>query len=102
MVFAALLALDQVLLDPEVLFDLALKYLSQVAGLGEQIILIGHHAHAHHVVGQGNVPEPAAFGNKGHGGGTGVNIGVAERTAIVGPDGHLVQRRIPLASIGLA
>ncbi len=91
----------QVIADPGILLDFAGEDRGQVVALVEEVVPLGHHADAHQVVRQGDVPEPAAIGHVGHGGRAFVDSRVAQRAAEVGPDGHLVERRVPLPPVVL-
>ena len=92
---AGLLAAGQVLLDPLVLLDLALENrLGRLDAVSCQVFSLRHDADADHVVVLRDVPEPAFFGDVGHGGRAGVDAFVALRAFVIGPDGDFVQERV--------
>jgi hypothetical protein len=56
-----------------------------------QVLALGHHAHADHVVMHGDVPEPAFFRHKGNRRAALIHSFGALAAFVVGPNGHLVQ-----------
>ena len=88
-------------LDPGVLFHFPPIDLGQVVAAVEQVVAFSDNAHAGQVVVQGNVPEPTPLRQKGHGGGPAVDPRVAFRAPEIGPDGDLVQGRVPFPPIVL-
>ena len=85
--------------DPLVPAHLATKDRRQVGAVREQVLTLGDHAHAHRIVGQGDVPEPASVRQKGDRRRALVPARVAQGAAKIGPDGDLVQHGIALPPV---
>ena len=87
-------ARGQMLGDPAVCQGFAVEDRLEILALPIQVVALGHHPHAHGVLGQRNVPEPALAGQVRHGGRAFVVARIPEGAPVVGPDRDLVQPRI--------
>ena len=85
-----LLAGGQVLFDPRVFLDFAVKDGGQVARIFVQIVFLGYHAYTDDIVRQWYVPEPTFFRDVANGGRAFVDSGVAQRAFVISPDGNLI------------
>src|SRR4029079_1178858 len=56
-----------------------------------EILTFGHNPDTDHVIVLGYVPEPALFGDHSDGSSPGIDPGIPEGTAIIGPHRNLVQ-----------
>ena len=85
----------QVILDPQILADLALENRPRIFhAAAREIFALRHDAHAHPVVVLRDVPEPALLRQHRHGGLALVDARLAFRALVVSPHRELVQIRI--------
>src|SRR5262245_33488115 len=80
------------ILNPEVLIDLAFEDLFRALDrVTRKVFAFRHDTDTHHVIVQGNVPEPAFLWHESDRRGTGVDPRVAFGPSIVSPDRDFVQ-----------
>src|SRR6185503_572535 len=91
-VVARLAATSQVILNPEILADLAFENgFRRFHPVAREIFAFRHDSDAHHVIVEWNEPEPSLLRNVGDSRGARINAGVALGSAVIGPNGDFVQ-----------